>query len=230
MAGPATPEPMTRPPRRLHILVEGQTEETIARDVLEPHLSSFGWSISRSIVKTKRPAAGPAHKGGVSSWGQLEREVSLLLHDSSLDVLTTLLDYYAFPPQAPGMATRPEGTALERVKHVEQAMADHFRDERFLPHLVLHEAETWVFAAREQLGWLFADEGLTAKLQADVVASDGPEGINDHPDTAPSKRLARYCVSYVKTQDGPLAIADLGIDRLRQECPHFEAWLRRLEG
>jgi hypothetical protein len=68
---------MTEPLRRLHILVEGQTEETIARDVLEPHLRSFGWVVSRSIVKTKRPAGGPAHRGGVTGWRQIEREVSL---------------------------------------------------------------------------------------------------------------------------------------------------------
>ena len=220
---------MTRALRRLHILVEGQTEETITRDVLEPHLSTFGWSISRSIVKTKRPAAGPSHKGGVTGWSQLEREITLLLRDTSLDVLTTLLDYYAFPPQAPGMATRPDGSALDRVEHVEHAMIEYFRDPRFLPHLVLHEAETWVFAAGEQLGQLFADEDLAARLKADVAAANGPEGINDHPETAPSKRLARYYAGYVKTQDGPLAVADLGVERLRRQCPHLDSWLRRLE-
>jgi hypothetical protein len=216
-------------PRRLHILVEGQTEETVARDVLEPHLSSFGWSITRSIVKTKRPAGRPAHKGGVTSWQKLEREISLLLHNSSLDVLTTLLDYYAFPGEAPGMCTRPAGSAIDRVEHVEKALAEHFGDPRFHPHLVLHEIETWVFAARDQLGQLFADEGITARLQADVSAAGGPEGINDHPETAPSKRLARYCADYVKTMDGPLAVAELGVVRLRLECPHLDSWLRRLE-
>lgn len=127
------------------------------------------------------------------------------------------------------MADRPDGAAIERVEHVERAMSDHFNDRRFHPHLVLHEVEAWVFAAREQLGWLFADEDLTSRLKADVAAAHGPEGINDHPDTAPSKRLARYCASYVKTQDGPLAIADLGIERLRRECPHLASWLRLLE-
>ena len=104
-----------------------------------------------------------------------------------------------------------------------------FGDRRFLPHLVLHEVEAWVFAAREQLGWLLADENLTARLKVDVAAAGGPEGVNDHPETAPSKRLARYCAGYVKTQDGPLAIADLGVERLRRECPHLDSWLGRLE-
>jgi len=220
---------MTDPSRRLHILVEGQTEETIARDVLEPHLSGFGWWISRSIVKTKRPAGGPAFTGGITSWPRLEREIKLLLRDSSLEILTTLFDFYAFPTDAPGMASRPNGSAIERVTHVEQALFEHFGDSRFLPHLVLHEIETWVFAASVQLGWLFADEALASKLQSDVAAAGGPEGINDNPETAPSKRLARYCDRYIKTQDGPLAVADLGVARLRQTCPHLDSWLHRLE-
>ena len=144
-------------------------------------------------------------------------------------MLTTLLDYYAFPADAPGMASRPNGSALERVEHVEQALAKYFNDPRFLPHLVLHELEAWVFAASEQLGSLFPDESLTARLQADVASAGGPEGINDHPETAPSKRLARYCVGYTKTMDGPLAIADLGVERLRPQCPHLDSWLCRLE-
>jgi hypothetical protein len=113
--------------------------------------------------------------------------------------------------------------------HVEQALTKHFDDGRFVPHLVLHEIETWAFAASEQLGWLFDDDGVSARLRTDVAAAGGPEGINDHPDTAPSKRLARYCAGYVKTQDGPLAVADLGVEQLRGQCPHLDAWLRRLE-
>jgi hypothetical protein len=219
---------MADPSRRLHILVEGQTEETIARDVLEPHLGQFGWWITRSIVTTRRPAGGPAFKGGITSWPRLEREIRLLLRDSSLGILTTLFDFYAFPPDAPGMASRPNGSAIERVTHVEEALFEHFGDPRFLPHLVLHEIETWVFAASVQLGSLF-DMKLATQLQADVAAAGGPEGINDNPETAPSKRLARYCATYIKTQDGPLAVADLGVDRLRQTCPHLNEWLRSLE-
>jgi hypothetical protein len=214
---------------RLHLLLEGQTEETIAREIISPHLESIGWLVSFSVIKTKRPAAGPAHRGGVSRWSRVERDVRLLLGDSSIAVVTTLLDYYAFPGDAPGMADRPAGNAITKVAHVERAMAAALRDGRFLPNLVLHETEAWVFAAHDQLGSLYGDPALARKLQQDIDAAGGPELVNDGPSTAPSKRLLRYRPDYVKTLDGPIAIADLGLPGLRRHCPHLDQWLTKLE-
>jgi hypothetical protein len=215
--------------RRLHVLVEGQTEELIVRDVIEPHLSGMGWLVSTSIVATKRPAGGPAHRGGVASWAKLNREITRLLNDSGLAVLTTVIDYYAFPDDAPGMATRPAGDPFHKVCHVEQQLAAAIGDHRFLPHLTLHEVEAWVFAAATELGDLYGNAALTDRLRADVRAAGGPELVNDGPKTAPSKRLMRYRPGYVKTMDGPLAIADLGLPVLRRSCPHLDAWLDKLD-
>ncbi len=88
--------------RRLHVLVEGQTEETLVRNVFEEAFLAAGYAPSYSVVKTRRTAAGPDHKGGVASWSQVHRDIRLLLGNSSLDVLTTLFDYYGFPADAPG--------------------------------------------------------------------------------------------------------------------------------
>ncbi|SDC99805.1 DUF4276 family protein [Actinokineospora iranica] len=35
--------------RRLHFLVEGQTEETIVRDLFQPHFHDHGW-VSRRLL------------------------------------------------------------------------------------------------------------------------------------------------------------------------------------
>jgi hypothetical protein len=147
-------------PGRLHLVLEGQTEEVITREVLKPYLESVGWLVSFSVIKTRRPASGPAQRGGVSSWPHIERDIRRLLRDRSITTVTTLLDYYAFPREAPGMASRPEGDAVTRVKHVEQALAATIGDDRFLPNLVLHEIEAWVLAAYEQLGSLYEDPRL----------------------------------------------------------------------
>ncbi|MFI9011298.1 DUF4276 family protein [Actinosynnema sp. NPDC053489] len=220
---------MTGAFRRVHLLVEGQTEEVVADSVIRPHLEGLGWVTSVSLVKTKRPAAGPSHKGGITGWAQVQRDVRLLLNDTSLDVLTTVFDYYAFPADCPGMADRPFGDVYERVEHVEHRLAEAVGDPRFRPNLVIHELEAWVFAAAEELGQLLGGE-LAARLRDDVHRAGGPELINDGPATAPSKRLLAYHPGYVKTIDGPLAVQDLGLARLRAACPHLDRWLGAFEG
>jgi hypothetical protein len=179
---------------RILILVEGQTEEIVVRDVIAPALLPDVW-LEPVLLMTKRPAGGPSFKGGVSNWKKIETDIRLLLRDSSVRHVTTLLDYYGLPSDCPGMSTRPIGSPYERVAHVEEQMRSAIGESRFMPHLVLHETETWVFAAAQQLGEL----------------------------------LAAY-PGYNKTQDGPLAIAQLGLDNLRSQCPHLDSWLRRLCG
>jgi hypothetical protein len=165
----------------------------------------------------------------VPSWGKLERELRRLLNDTGLAVLTTVIDYYGLPDDVPGMTTRPHGDPTARVCHVERAVADSIGDRRFLPHLTLHESETWVFAAASQLGELYGDPDLAARLDADVAEAGGPELVNDHPMNAPSKRLLRYRPGFAKTVDGPLAVDELGLSALRAVCPHLDAWLVALE-
>ena len=213
--------------RRLHLLLEGQTEEQVARDLLQPHLETCGWQVSYSVIKTKRTASSGAHRGGVTNWPKLEREIRLLLRGRSFDVVTTVIDFYAFPADAPGMATKPPKDAVE---YVERALAEAIADRRFVPHLTLHEIEAWVFAAAAELGTLYGDDELTSALRRCAAEAGGPELVNDGPETAPSKRLAKLWPGYVKTIDGPLALAELGLSALRTQCPHFDAWLKRLEG
>lgn len=220
---------MTSGYRRLHILVEGQSEEIVVGNVLEPYLRGRGWTVSCSIVVTKRSAGGSFHRGGISNWGKVEREIRLLLRNTDLHVLTTMFDFYAFPDDAPGMSSMPAADPYKRVEHVEAALCERVEDRRFVPHLILHELETWVFAAADQLGLLLPEPGLAEKLKTDARDAGGPELVNDHPSTAPSKRLASYCAAYSKVNDGPLAIADLGIEPLRAQCPHLDEWLTKLD-
>lgn len=175
--------------RHLHVLCEGQTEEIIARDVIGPHFAGEDTWVTWSIFTTKRPAGGPAFKGGLSTWPRLERELRRLLRDSSTTVLTTMFDYYAFPPDAPGMAGRPPGSPYERVRHVESALARAIGDARFLPNLVLHETEAWVLADCRRLGEVMVNPVPAAELERVVGLESGPELVNDGADTAPSKRI-----------------------------------------
>ena len=228
-------EPHRRPPsareltgmRRLHLLVEGQTEEIITERIIRPHLEGIGWTVSTSVLVTKRPASGGHFHGGVSKWSSIEKEIRLLLA-SQFDVVTTLIDYYAFPHNAPGMSSRPRNDPYAAIAHVEEALRAAISHSTFLPHLVLHETEAWVFAAAAHLAAITDDSKLASDLQTMVHQAGGPELINDGAATAPSKRLTQRFPSYQKTLHGPLAIEALGLKDLADQCPHLAAWLEKL--
>ena len=56
-----------------------------------------------------------------------------------------------------------------------------------------------------------------------------PEDINDDKDTAPSKRIKSLIPSYNKVVDGSLLAMEMGLNKIRAECPRFNAWVTRLE-
>lgn len=129
------------------VLVEGQTEERFVNECLAPYLLAKGLILERpTIVETKRVTGGPNFKGGVRDYGKVRRHLERLLHDTNASVITTVFDYYALPMDFPGMRDRPRGSPRSRVEHVEAAWTAAVGDRRFVPHLTLHEFETWVYA------------------------------------------------------------------------------------
>jgi len=101
------------------------------------------------------------------------------------------------------------------VRHVEQSVSAALGDPRFVPHLVLHELEVWVYAAADELARLRGDYRLGERLRGEAAQAGGPELVNDGPNSAPSKRLLGHCPTYTKTGDGPQAISAAGLPALR---------------
>jgi hypothetical protein len=65
--------------------------------------------------------------------------------------------------------------------------------------------------------------------RVNVLCEGATEDINDSPHTAPSKRITHVVPSYNKTAEGITIASDIGLQKIRQECPHFNAWLTQLE-
>jgi hypothetical protein len=215
--------------RKLHILCEGQTEWTIARDVLEPHFTSNDTYVVSTMLTSGRAPEGKCFKGGVSKWSRVQAEIHKLLKDSSLTVLTTLLDFYAIPQDTPGLADLPSGSHRARVEHVERALAASVAHPRFLPYLVLHEVEAWVLACPDELGIVTNDARVAGQVRALVERAGGPESVNDGRSTASSKRLKHIYPSYGKIAHGPQAVELAGLDHVRRQCPHADAWFRAVD-
>jgi hypothetical protein len=102
-------------------------------------------------------------------------------------------------------------------------------DVRFLPYLQLHEYEGLLFSDPAAFASGIGLHHLATQFQAIRSAFPTPEDINDDPNTAPSKRALGAHPSYQKVLDGTLAAQAVGITRMRQECPHFRAWVEQLE-
>jgi hypothetical protein len=212
------------------ILVEGQTEERFVKDVLAPAFWSLGLILSPTILVTKRVKDGPNFKGGVTRFAKFENDARRLLHGAGGAVVTTLLDYYGLPSDIPGMSTRPNGTPRQRVEHVEHAIRDYFgAPANFVPFLALHEYEAWLFASPDVLSRVMMAPEKQPEVEAIRRSVSTPEEINDDPQRAPSKRIQKLFPAFRKLLHGPVTAEQIGLERIRSECPHFDQWLSVLE-
>jgi hypothetical protein len=215
--------------KRALIVVEGQTEERFVKDVLQPALTVLDFFITPIIVTTKIVKDGPNFKGGLCNFAKFRGDVQRVLQGSGGAMVTTMIDYYALPDDFPGMDTRPKNaSSLQRVLHVEHALRESFaQHQNFLPFIALHEYEAWLFSDPSVIPETMIAPETQAQFAA--IAQIPPEEINDHPDTAPSKRLLRLYPGYRKAIHGPLVAGRIGLAAIRARCPHFADWVGRLE-
>lgn len=137
---------------RLHLVVEGQTEETFVRDVLSVHLGSYGLSTDARLVEFSR-SHGRIYRGGVARYQSIRRDISYWLReDGSKDVrFSSMLDLYGLPEDFPGLTeSRKYTDSIERVRMIEEAFSLDIGDPRFLPYIQLHEFEALLFAEPHQ--------------------------------------------------------------------------------
>jgi hypothetical protein len=206
---------------RLYVIVEGRTEEIIARTLLVPHLSTL------EIYPTVHSENGGRH------WARWRNHITRWMrHDQKPEArFTTMFDLYALPNDFPGkVAHAATSDTARRIELLEQAMFDDLDDDRLVPYLQRHEVEALVLAGLDRLANLLPEERKGIARLRDAVGSMSPEDVNDGAATAPSKRLSHYVPGYDKTLHGPIVTEDVGLSGLRAKCPHFDQWVQRLEG
>lgn len=217
-------------PKKVFVLCEGQTEEGFIKRVLGPYLSAKQIFLIPTIIKTKREVRGPDHKGGVNSYRQVKRDLLPLLNDTSADIVTTMIDYYALPLDFPGYDQRPDSTCYARVQFMEEQFNKDISQTKFLPYLQLHEFEALVFASEDKLPIAFVNKNREIQRVSEVNNEfASPEEINENPNSAPSKRLKNIFPEYQKTFHSQLILSQSNIDDLRTKCSHFNEWLKKLE-
>lgn len=210
---------------RVYLLVEGQTEETFVRELLQPHYARMSLYLTPIIVSTS-----PGHKGGVTSYAKVRPQIERLCKQDDDAHVSTMFDLYALPSDFPGKsdsAWPQHGSGHDKAAFVETRMAQDINQGNFIPNILVHEYEAFLFVQPERFAdW--ADRRVVNALKA-VRDSCAPEDINDGPRTAPSKRILAVMPGYQKLFHGPLLACDMGLDAIRGACPHFNGWLLRLE-
>ena len=206
---------------RLAVSVEGQTEEEFVKRVLAVHLRGRQIEATPILLGRARGRAG----GGNVSVDRLMSEVVTLYW--SFDVVTTLVDFYGFK----GKRDRGvEQLEVDLLNGITGRVGGDWNARRVIPYVQRHEVEGVLFSDVE----VFATQvdfprDCVAALRAVREQFTTPEDINDSCETAPSKRIARAIPRYDKRLHGPILAEEIGLDRIRAECPRFDAWVRRLE-
>jgi hypothetical protein len=108
-------------------------------------------------------------------------------------------------------------------------MGADFDHDRFVPYVVMHEFEGLLFSDCQAFARGIGQDDLAPAFQAIRGQFESPEEINDSPYTAPSKRVEALVPGYEKPLLGVLAALEIGLDRIREACPQFHAWVCRLE-
>lgn len=213
--------------RRVYLLVEGQTEETFVRELLAPHYARMHLLLTPIIVSTS-----PGHRGGIVSYGKVRPQIERLCKQDAKAVVSTLFDLYALPADFPGKCASEwpkQRSGLDKARLIEQALLADIKQANFLPYIQVHEFEALLFTDLTAFEAWVDDDGVLAPLHA-VRATTAPEDINENPQTAPSARILSVMRNYQKTVHGPLIACDIGLDAMRDACPHFAEWLSRLDG
>ena len=148
-----------------------------------------------------------------------------------------MVDLYGLGPGFPGHPPPEHLSNLEKVRHVEQAVKKDICEElpelrpdlRFIPYLQLHEYEAILFSDPAAFATGINHPNLRSQFRRIRDEFDSPEDINNHPETAPSKRVLAVCPGYRKVIEGTQAAAAVGIPTMREQCQHFRDWIESLE-
>jgi len=214
---------------RIRVLVEGQTEQAFIRDILSLYFDTR--QIYLHAVKFRR-------QGGITPYERAKEVIVKSLKEDAALICTTMVDFYGMPSDWPGrdQANRCQNCA-EKADIVEgsilEDIAGHlgnsFNPNRLIPYVQMHEFEALLFSSPAKLAESLGDEKLSSIFLTIRNKFSTPEEIDDHYDTCPSRRIEGAFEGFKKTINGISAASQIGLETIRQECPHFNEWVTKLE-
>ena len=212
------------------VLVEGPTEQMFVKQLLAPYMADRGVYLTPIILDK------PGEKGGDVKFARAKNDIGKHLKQRKDTWITLFVDYYGIRGDWPGYAKSKQQTDHTRkaaimneatAKQVQQLFPEQNQASRFIPYVSMYEIEALYFSDPACL----AEKLGVAQRHIDAILLEckEPEKINDNSNTAPSKRLEALSDRFKKTSTG-IAIAErIGIGKMREACPLFDGWLKKLE-
>lgn len=219
---------------RLHVFVEGDTELEFVKQCLAPHLDQRQvWTIPIEVTTKRDRKTGKKLARGGGHWKHWRKDIRTVLRSNAADLrVTSMFDLYGLPEDFPKLnECSTEQDTVARAGLLESAMGEDVDDDRFIAYVQRHEFEALVLSGLHHLSEQLMDADARAGLEAlrKELGELAPEDVNDGQETAPSKRLLARVPGYNKTTHGPLVTLKVGIERLKERCPRFGAWVGKLE-
>lgn len=221
---------------QVYIIVEGQTEQTFVREILGPEMSHKGIFLCPILIGT------PGHRGGDVRFDRAKNDIEKFLKQRVDTYVSTMFDYFRIDRNWPGKETVSQtiddGTILsaeekakimesETLTEIKKLFPDCNAENRFIPYIAMHEYEALLFSDADILA---QKTGIPVDQIAGILSEyNGPEEINENPVKTPSKRLEALKPGYRKVAMGKAIADSIGIQVIRDQCPHFSDWLTRLE-
>lgn len=208
---------------RIFIFCEGQTEETFVRDVLSTFFELQNLYVYPIIFSTST-----GHKGGISSYSKVKKQLEMKCKEDSSSWVTTLVDYYGLPDNWIGLDESKSSVSIfNKVLTIEKNWQQDIGCNNFIPNLLVHEFEALLFSKPEKfLDW-FEQEDVELLIK-ETAGFETPEHINNSKITSPSKRILKLLDSYQKPLHGSLIAQEIGLDEIRNHCQHFNSWVEKL--
>jgi Domain of unknown function (DUF4276) len=211
--------------KRIIILVEGQTEEEFIKKTLAPYLQNFNIFNVRAI----RFATSSVQKGGMVNYSKFKNTVVRFLNQENDILVTSLIDFFRLPNSFPAFSDAQKlSNSFQKVIFLENQIDLDINDNRFFAYIQLHEMEALLFSKIDG----FEKNGISGQFLFEInqiiQQYPNPEQINDHPNTAPSKRLEKIISGYKKVVYGNIIIETNGIESILEKCPRFSDWVKKI--
>ncbi|EHH2507628.1 hypothetical protein BBM25_06255 [Vibrio parahaemolyticus] len=215
----------------VHVICEGQTEESFVNELLVEPFAHKGIYLKPALI------GRPGHKGGNFKFERLAPDVEKRLLADKNCYCTTFFDFYGLPATFPGKsAVNATATVQDKANALQDALNEKLVEKigeeamrRFIPYVQMYEFEGLLFSEPQKMAQGMDRLDLVQAFTDIAGAFDTPEQINNSPQTAPSKRIESLVWGYEKPLLGTLAALEVGLDRMREQCTLFDAWLKKIE-